>query len=119
MLKFFEKPSLVAVDKGDLLAVNLQMAEVLVQRRADLLHLVGQRVLVVVAVAEDEVGVEAAEQFDHRRIFDVAAVQDHAHVVRTKQVQGAPDAVDLVVRVAEDGDFHASPLRGVFEPVRE
>ena len=100
------QPLIVAVEEGDLATGDLDVAEVFMQRGADLLHGRSQHVPVAVAVTEDEMDRQAAKQKNGFRILNVSAVQHRGHAAAAQLGQGAADRGVPAVGVAEDGDFH-------------
>ena len=61
---------------------------------------------VMVAIAEDEMGREAAEELDGRGFLDIAAVQDRVNAPRRTIASGDLERFMTAVRITENRDVH-------------
>src|SRR5438270_245500 len=71
----------VPVQKGNLAAFQLEVAERLMEGQAMLPNGLAQRFTFRVAVAEDEVRGKRAKSLDNASVLDVATVQNQVHAV--------------------------------------
>jgi len=102
---------IVAVEERDADAVEFEVAELTVTGFAGGGDGAGELGLVVVAVAENEVGRPGREQGDDFGRADVATVEDGVDVEAFEQAQGRARELDVAVGVADDAESHGAEFK--------
>ncbi len=96
----------IAVDEGNALVVECEVAECAVALDVDALGVALKADAVEVAVAPDEGGGKAGEVVEDGRGADVAAVDEEFRAALAQERDCFGDGGGIVVRVAEDAEEH-------------
>ena len=97
--RILHHPGQVAVREGDPLAVNFSQSEGMIDADADQFSLVGQGLLVPVAVPKDNPRVVPHEFVDHGLGFEIAEMNQHLRAVVEQRAHGSFGSVGSTVRI--------------------
>ncbi len=95
----FKKMLNMPVREGESPTVDLEPAQGMVHRDPHQFGVAGERVVVVVAVAKDHMGLDADELIEHRLAADVAQMNEHGGPALPQQLHPGPRRLHPTMRV--------------------
>jgi hypothetical protein len=106
LLNLHHQALIVTVEKCDLHALDLELAEWSMQRLADAVNRLLQGDPLDIAVAVHEMCGQAVKQPDGIGVLDVAAMDDVRHLPFAQDSEDFLDGLIATVRVADDRNLH-------------